>query len=167
MPTASIFRIFFRRPKLKTEEAEEDVEMTNSNTEIQRCLSKAEGENESDAPIQTKVELDESKRPETPFYTQCVWLCIWLANNIAVTMINKAAFAKVNFKYPYSLSVIHMICSIFGAQSFFLLSSTVKSKVLEEKHRHSIVMFSVIFSLNIAIGNTSLRWVSVNFNQVI
>lgn len=37
---------------------------------------------------------------------------------------------------------------------------------MDSKGRSYIRWFSVIFSLNIAIGNVSLRHVSVNFNQV-
>ena len=83
-----------------------------------------------------------------------------------MTILNKAAFAKVDFKYPYALSTVHMACNIIGAQVYFLLSRTVKPKQIEGFHRRSIIIFSFIFSLNIAMGNTSLRWVSVNFNQV-
>ena len=83
-----------------------------------------------------------------------------------VTILNKASFAKVDFKYPYALSTIHMACNIIGAQIYFLFSRTVKPKQLEVQNRRPILLFSIIFSLNIAIGNTSLRYVSVNFNQV-
>ena len=94
------------------------------------------------------------------------WLLFWMANNIFVTILNKAAFAKVDFKYPYALSTIHMACNIVGAQTYFLFSRTSKPKQIEPSSRKSIFLFSIIFSLNIAIGNMSLRWVSVNFNQV-
>eukprot|EP01035_Chromulina_nebulosa_P019259 gene19259-25114_t len=103
---------------------------------------------------------------EAPFQTQAFWLFVWMANNILVTILNKAAFAKVNFKYPYALSAIHMACNIIGAQIYFLFSRTVKPKIIEGSHRQTILFFSLIFSMNIAIGNTSLRHVSVNFNQV-
>lgn len=129
-----------------------------------------------------------------------LWLLLWTANNIGVTLLNKAAFAKVDFHYPYFLSFVHMVCNSFGSQMVFWsirrdnqrvkaaqadgnsdaaattsssqvgvfqkLLGNISRKELDAKGRKYILGFSVIFSLNIAIGNVSLRHVSVNFNQV-
>lgn len=105
-----------------------------------------------------------------------------MANNIGITLLNKASFATVDFHYPYFLSFIHMVCNSMGSALVFRsiehdaekgsvglfqsLLGKVTRKNLDEKGRKTILAFSVIFSLNIAIGNVSLRHVSVNFNQV-
>jgi len=124
------------------------------------------------------------------------WLLVWTANNIGVTLLNKAVFAKVDFHYPYFLSFVHMVCNSFGSQLVFLsirrdnlrlkatqseddgtsnpkqvgifqrLLGNITRKELDANGKRNILAFSVIFSLNIAIGNVSLRHVSVNFNQV-
>lgn len=110
------------------------------------------------------------------------WLLLWTANNVGVTLLNKAAFAKVDFHYPYFLSFVHMVCNSIGSQMVFFslgkdeksgdsgfiqrLLGKVERKTLDASGKRSIIGFSVIFSLNIAIGNVSLRHVSVNFNQV-
>ena len=127
-------------------------------------------------PRSMEIEADASRNGEekksgtsgeahAPCTTQLFWLLIWMLNNMLVTISNKAAFAKVNFKYPYALSTIHMACNIVGSQIYFAFSKT-KQKQLDAKSKRSILWFSVIFALNIAIGNTSLSYVSVNFNQV-
>ena len=99
-----------------------------------------------------------------------------------MTLLNKAAFAKVDFHYPYFLSFVHMVCNSMGSELVFWslrrdqkrhsvgvfqnLLGNVARKELDSKGKKYIVLFSIIFSLNIAIGNVSLRHVSVNFNQV-
>ena len=114
--------------------------------------------------------------------TYSTWLVLWTLNNIGVTLLNKAAFAKVDFHYPYFLSFVHMVCNSIGSEIVFSslrrdklngtvgifqsLLGNVTRKELDTKGKKYIVMFSIIFSLNIAIGNVSLRHVSVNFNQV-
>ena len=63
----------------------------------------------------------------------------------------------------YSLARDHRTGSV---GIFQRLLGSVERKELDQSGRRSIILFSVIFSLNIAIGNVSLRHVSVNFNQV-
>jgi hypothetical protein len=115
------------------------------------------------------------------------WLIIWTLNNIGVTLLNKAAFQTVNFHYPYFLSAVHMVCNSVGSQLVFWsvdrakasgdpgaveanpvtkLLGVINRQHLDAKGKRLILAFSVIFSLNIAIGNVSLKYVSVNFNQV-
>ena len=118
-----------------------------------------------------------------------IWLFLWTLNNVSVTLLNKSAFAKVDFQYPYFLSFIHMCCNSIGSYLVFWsiardnarqkddtmtnnvgtiqqLLGQIHRKELDVSGRRSMWAFSIIFSLNIAIGNVSLRYVSVNFNQV-
>jgi hypothetical protein len=113
-------------------------------------------------------------------------LLIWTFNNVGVTLINKAVFASVHFQYPYFLSAVHMVCNSLGSQAVFWqlrrdvirekeggsagwitrLLGNIQRKDVDSAGQWLIIGFSVIFSLNIAIGNVSLKHVSVNFNQV-
>lgn len=122
--------------------------------------------------------------PGSPFLVCCcrLWLLLWTLNNIGVTLLNKAAFAKVDFRYPFFLSAIHMACNFLGCQYVFWsqksqqnikntplatqLLGNIQRQTLDKAGHRSILAFSIIFSLNIAIGNVSLKHVSVNFNQV-
>lgn len=149
------------------------------------------------------------------------WLVLWLAHNVGLTLLNKMAFSKVHFPYPFMLSAVHMLCNWIGSfLCFWMLErhelfhtkqsprrqslrddeeeqflsdsnldqetdgaepdtkqkrhwlvrvlgdSIVRRKTLDRTAYRSILGFSIIFSLNIAIGNVSLKFVSVNFNQI-
>lgn len=101
---------------------------------------------------------------------------------MSVTLLNKICFNMIDFQYPYFLSFVHMACNALGTHYVFWrikrddklgtesniqkwLGGLVR-KNLDKKGTKYIRLFSIVFSLNIAIGNVSLRHVSVNFNQV-
>ena len=57
-----------------------------------------------------------------------------------------------------------MVFNTLGSQLYHFFTNSLNKKQLS--HPLPIYLFSIVFSLNIAIGNVSLRHVSVNFNQV-
>mmetsp|Transcript_12878 Transcript_12878/g.19009 ORF Transcript_12878/g.19009 Transcript_12878/m.19009 type:complete len:359 (-) Transcript_12878:176-1252(-) len=97
---------------------------------------------------------------------QAIWLGLWTVNNIAVTLMNKSVFHNLDFNYPYTLSAVHMLVNSLGAYLYSYYSGNVQHKKLDWLQQKIILGFSILFAANIAVGNLSLRYVSVNFNQV-
>ncbi|CAN0056653.1 unnamed protein product [Scytosiphon promiscuus] len=96
---------------------------------------------------------------------QALWLLAWLVNNIGITMLNKYAFSIAGFHYPLVTSAFHMLCNWLGTVVYFWASGA-QQQAIQRHQWPTLVMFSVVFSLNIAVGNTSSAMVPVSFNQV-
>ena len=153
------------------------------------------------APTDSEAEHQRQQNQHPPSKSSqsaTLWLILWTLNNIGITLLNKAAFSKVDFQYPYFLSAVHMFWNALGSHLIFWtvehrdgtnkkqqsnnydtqqppppkehwivqLLGNFHRQNLDRRGQRLIVAFSVIFSLNIAIGNVSLKHVSVNFNQV-
>ncbi|KAL0369255.1 UNVERIFIED_CONTAM: GDP-mannose transporter GONST5 [Sesamum calycinum] len=111
----------------------------------------------------------------------------WWGFNVTVIIMNKWIFqkfrnvnlamvlrlmgiscAKLDFKFPLSVSCIHFISSSIGA---YLVIKVLKLKPLitvdpEDRWRRIFPM-SFIFCINIVLGNVSLRYIPVSFMQTI
>ncbi|GMH17397.1 hypothetical protein Nepgr_019238 [Nepenthes gracilis] len=92
----------------------------------------------------------------------------WWAFNVAVIVMNKWIFQKLDFKFPLTVSCVHFICSAVGA---YLAIKVLKVKPLiqvdpEDRWRRIFPM-SFVFCINIVLGNVSLRYIPVSFMQTI
>mmetsp|Transcript_1335 Transcript_1335/g.2532 ORF Transcript_1335/g.2532 Transcript_1335/m.2532 type:complete len:354 (-) Transcript_1335:561-1622(-) len=92
---------------------------------------------------------------------------LWLLANISTTILNKAVFTFAKFYFPITLSALH-----FGLQSVFTflyirIFRIAQAKELDQRGTSVIQSFSILFCLNIVIGNSGLRYVTVSFRQAL
>ena len=90
--------------------------------------------------------------------TQEFWLVLYFFFNLSLTLYNKVVL--VHFPYPYTVTALHALCGTVGgwsllAQGFFV------QKRLSASDNMALVMFSVLYAMNIAISNVSLTLVTV------
>ncbi|CAN0892443.1 GDP-mannose transporter GONST5 [Linum grandiflorum] len=75
---------------------------------------------------------------------------------------------KLDFKFPLTVSCVHFICSAIGA---YIAIKVLKIKpliVVEPQDRwRRIFPMSLVFCINIVLGNVSLRYIPVSFMQTI
>lgn len=95
---------------------------------------------------------------------QYTWLAIYFFFNLALTLFNKVVLGK--FPFPYTLTAVHALsgtvgCFILERAKFFSLSRLTSSEML------SLIFFSFLYTINIAISNVSLGLVTVPFHQVV
>lgn len=78
------------------------------------------------------------------------------------------SFQKLDFKYPLSVSCVHFICSAFGG---YMVIKVLKLKPLitvdPGDRWKRIFPMSLVFCINIVLGNVSLRYIPVSFMQTI
>ncbi|KAI8337624.1 TPT-domain-containing protein [Chlamydoabsidia padenii] len=93
-----------------------------------------------------------------------VWLGAYFILNLSLTLYNKAIL--LDFRYPWSLTAIHTFCGSVGCYLLYAFGVFTPAK-LKDNENMVMLMFSVLYTINIAISNVSLSLVSVAFHQVI
>lgn len=90
--------------------------------------------------------------------TQEFWLVLYFFFNLSLTLYNKVVL--VHFPYPYTLTALHALCGTIGGWSLLARGFFVQKR-LSTSDNLALVMFSVLYAMNIAISNVSLNLVTV------
>ncbi|KAF9363934.1 UAA transporter [Mortierella sp. NVP85] len=98
--------------------------------------------------------------------TSYSWLAMYFLLNLSLTIYNKAILSTFHFGFPWTLTGIHTLCSGVGALVMAKMGYFTPAQ-LGERENMVMLMFSFLYTLNIAISNVSLNEVSVAFHQVV
>lgn len=114
-----------------------------------------------------EVESTENISNWTIWIRPIVYMSAYFAINLILTVHTKFLFTRSNFSFPWILSGLHISVSSVGAwltlrygrrdHEFLKLT---KSLVIK------IGLFSALYSINIAMSNVSMKYVSLAFHQV-
>ncbi|CAI6342217.1 unnamed protein product [Periconia digitata] len=108
----------------------------------------------------------ESQVPATPAvgtWTTAIFLACYFLMNICLTFYNKAVLGS--FQFPWILTAVHTF-SAFAGCSILLLFGQFQLTRLTAHDNLTLFIFSLLFTLNIAMSNVSLAMVSVPFHQI-
>ena len=97
------------------------------------------------------------------------WITLYFATNLMLTIHNKWVMSKTGFDFPWILTAIHITMS--GIGSYFLDSIQIGKRSNRffgsREEIKPLVAFSFLYSLNIAVCNLSLTFVSLALHQVL
>ncbi|KAJ8102212.1 triose-phosphate transporter family-domain-containing protein [Lipomyces tetrasporus] len=92
------------------------------------------------------------------------WLAVYFFFNLALTIYNKAVLG--NFPFPYILTGIHTLCGTIGCLYFYMQGAFTLT-TLSDRENITLFLFSLLYTINIAISNVSLNLVTVPFHQIV
>lgn len=104
--------------------------------------------------------------PKSRTFSAGVWVLLYFLANLALTIHNKWVLSRVNFRFPWSLTALHIGVSGIGSW-IFCTASSIPKKDLDFEAWKSLLSFSVLYALNIAMSNVSLAYVSLSFHQIV
>ncbi|KZT43327.1 TPT-domain-containing protein [Sistotremastrum suecicum HHB10207 ss-3] len=92
------------------------------------------------------------------------WLILYFFFNLGLTLYNKSVL--VRFPFPYSLTALHALFSSIGSYSSLSIGAFTPAR-LSSRQSFSLLLFSFLYTLNIAVSNISLQLVTIPFHQVV
>ena len=90
--------------------------------------------------------------------TQTTWLVLYFLTNLGLTLYNKGVL--VRFPFPYTLTALHALCGSIGGY-ILLERGAFEPRVLSVRENVILGLFSVLYTVNIAVSNLSLGLVTV------
>ncbi|GAA5857916.1 hypothetical protein JCM8547_006620 [Rhodosporidiobolus lusitaniae] len=92
------------------------------------------------------------------------WLIYYFLFNLGLTLFNKLVLN--GFPFPLTLTAIHMFSGTLGTQAALHLGYFTRAR-LTMKENGVMVLFSLLYTISIAVSNISLELVTVPFHQVV
>ncbi|GLT89478.1 hypothetical protein SLE2022_074570 [Rubroshorea leprosula] len=104
-----------------------------------------------------------------PIPLRTIWIVIsWYSSNIGVLLLNKYLLSSYGFKYPVFLTMCHMLaCSLFSYVVIAWFKVVPMQSIGSRKQFVKITGLSLVFCFSVVLGNVSLRYLPVSFNQAI
>ncbi|KAF8685153.1 TPT protein [Rhizoctonia solani] len=93
-----------------------------------------------------------------------IWLALYLACNLALTLHNK--YILNDFPFPWLLTALHAFCAALGSW-ICVWQGVFEPAPLNHPTTPLLALFSVLYSANIAASNASLQLVSIATHQVV
>lgn len=94
-------------------------------------------------------------------------IAAWYGSNIGVILLNKYVLSFYHFKYPIFLTLLHMLTCAACANITVASGVMKRQDVKSASHMRRIALLSVVFIGSVVLGNVSLRFLPVSFNQAI
>ena len=131
------------------------------------CGEKCRTQAAAAAVEETMGKDDKAHERPSSFLATTVVVIAWYASNILLLLLNKFLLSSTSFRQPVFLTLCHMsACVLMGlviSSSGYMPVARVKSRVQLFK----IFFLSIIFCGTIVLGNASLKYLPVSFNQAI
>jgi drug/metabolite transporter (DMT)-like permease len=87
--------------------------------------------------------------------------------NIGVLLLNKWLLSSYGFKYPVLLTLLHMATCFLYSAALASCGVVTFQHIQSRRQFVKIAALSAIFTVTIILGNASLRYIPVSFNQAI
>ncbi|KAL1585141.1 hypothetical protein WHR41_06536 [Cladosporium halotolerans] len=120
-----------------------------------------QGSPELEAQVSSLVQ--DAPENQVPRGTKIIFIALYLFLNLSLTLSNKSVLSQLSL--PWLLTVSHTTATSIGT---FALMGTgyLNLTPLSLRSHLTLLAFSILFTLNIAISNVSLAMVSVPFHQI-
>ncbi|KAF3929813.1 hypothetical protein AA313_de0203309 [Arthrobotrys entomopaga] len=117
------------------------------------------------------IQQPPQQQREDSIATKYAWLAIYFALNLSLTLYNKSVMGSkpdrpALFPFPYLLTGLHALCGSIGCLFFYARGAFTFTR-LSEYENIVMLLFSGLYTINIAISNVSLNLVTVPFHQVV
>eukprot|EP00730_Choanoeca_flexa_P004925 TRINITY_DN11843_c0_g1_i2.p2 TRINITY_DN11843_c0_g1~~TRINITY_DN11843_c0_g1_i2.p2 ORF type:complete len:325 (+),score=97.40 TRINITY_DN11843_c0_g1_i2:3729-4703(+) len=96
-----------------------------------------------------------------------VWLVLYIAMNLTVTVLNKALLQTFDLPYPNMLVLLHYTCTFIGANVLIYGFKAIEPAKLDRQANIKLFLFSCLFNVNICVSAVSLNMVSMALHQIV
>lgn len=107
--------------------------------------------------------------PSSPWIATVVAIVSWYGSNTGLLILNKFLLSSVSppFKNPIFLTMCHLAGSAVFGGALALSGATPAKPMTSSRQAAKVFFLAAIFCLSVVMGNVSLKYIPVSFNQAV